>query len=95
MSGTGSKLFLLCSRNRWFRSGAVVSVPLASSCTAGDTPPYASCCASSFLALTRLYTAAVNVNIHPTRSSPRCHSFRSKPMVFIQPKISSTRLRTR
>jgi hypothetical protein len=30
-----------------------------------------------------LYAAAVKVNIQPTRSSPRCRSFRTSPMLFI------------
>lgn len=43
---------------------------------------------------TRLYTAVAKVNIHPTRSTPRCLVLRISPTVFNQPKISSTRLRT-
>ena len=48
-----------------------------------------------FLILTRLYTAAVKMNIQPTRSVPLWRVFRIPPTVFIQPKHSSTRLRLR
>jgi hypothetical protein len=50
---------------------------------------------SSFRILTRLYAAVAKVNIHPTRSSPRCLVFRIDPTVFSQPKISSTFFRHR
>jgi len=44
---------------------------------------------------TRLYAAAVKRNCQFTRAPPRCLSFRIPPTVFIQPKTSSMRLRTR
>ena len=44
---------------------------------------------------TRLYTVAAKVNIQPTRSTPLYRVLRISPTVFSQPKISSTRLRTR
>ena len=37
----------------------------------------------------------VKRKIQVTVGPPRCRNFRSKPIVFIQPKISSTRLRLR
>jgi hypothetical protein len=39
--------------------------------------------------------AAAKVNAQPTRSVPRSIGLRMPPMVFIQPKASSIRLRTR
>ena len=44
---------------------------------------------------TRLYTAAVKTNIHPTRAVPLWRVLRIPPTVFIQPKHSSIRLRLR
>src|SRR5438876_2118026 len=42
---------------------------------------------------TKLYVAAAKVNTQPTRSNPRCRSWRSIPSVFIHPKTSSIRFR--
>lgn len=42
---------------------------------------------------TRFKAAAVNTNIHPTRSFPLSRVLHIKPIVFTQPKQSSTRLR--
>src|SRR5438094_2816790 len=42
---------------------------------------------------TKLYVAAAKVNTQPTRSNPRCRSWRSIPTVFIHPKTSSIRFR--
>lgn len=39
---------------------------------------------------TRLYAAAANVNVQPTRLRPRCRSLRSVATVFIHPKTVST-----
>ena len=46
---------------------------------------------NKFLMRTRLYAAAAQVNIHPTRSKPRNRVLRIKATVLNQPKISSTR----
>jgi hypothetical protein len=51
--------------------------------------------AGSVSILTRLYTAATKVNIHPTRAMPRERVGCSSPTVFLQPKISSTHIRWR
>ena len=42
---------------------------------------------------TRFKAAAVNTNIHLTRSFPLSRVLHIKPIVFTQPKQSSTRLR--
>ena len=51
--------------------------------------------AASVRIRTKLYTAAANVNIQPTRATPRCRTLRSSPTVLSQPKTSSTPLRFR
>ena len=50
---------------------------------------------SSVLIRTRLYAACVNVNIHPTRSTPRCFVLRVGPTVLPHPNTCSMRLRFR
>ena len=39
---------------------------------------------------TQLYAAAAHVHIQPTRATPRCRTFRSRPKVLSHPKTSST-----
>ena len=51
--------------------------------------------AISLGSLTRLYAAAVKVNIHPTRSLPLWRVLRNPPVVLAQPNTSSMRLRMR
>ena len=46
-----------------------------------------------FFIPTSLKAATPKINIHPNRSVPRCHVFRSIPTVFNHPKVSSTRFR--
>ena len=50
---------------------------------------------SSFGSRTKLYAAALRVNIQPTRAVPRCRVLRKPAAAFVHPNTSSIRLRLR